>query len=295
MVANNACGSSAAKSLTITRNTPATPGTISGLTYGVCNSSAVAYSVTNVVGRTYNWSFNTANASVVGGQGTNAITANFNSAYLTGIISVTASNACGTSAARSATVRATPATPGTITGSATVCANQSGVPYSIIALPNVTSYYWYGPSGSHVSDGISTSVATALTTASTAVTVNFGVTAGNLHVRANNACGAGSYKSLLITTNCFQKENKVVATDKSIKVSPNPATTDLNVSFYSEASGNCTISLKDVLGKTYLQQKGMSVKGNNKYTLNIEKLTKGIYSVEVINSDKKNVIKVVVD
>ena len=231
---------------------------------------------------------------MAGGQGTNAVTANFKSAYLTGIISVTASNACGTSAARSATVRATPSTPGTITGSATVCANQSVVPYSIAAVPTATSYYWYGPSGSHVSDGINTSVATAITTASTAVTVNFGATAGNLHVRANNACGAGSYKSLLITTNCFQKENKVVVTDRSIKVSPNPATTDLNVSFYSETSGNCTISLQDVLGKTYLQQKFMLAKGENKYTLNVEKLNKGIYLVEIISSDKKNVVKVVV-
>ncbi|MEP7168681.1 MAG: PKD-like domain-containing protein, partial [Bacteroidota bacterium] len=98
VTANNSCGSSVARTLTITRNTPATPGTITGLAAGVCSSSGVPYSVVNVAGITYNWSFNVSTASVGTGQGSNAITANYLSTFTTGHLAVTASNACGTSA-----------------------------------------------------------------------------------------------------------------------------------------------------------------------------------------------------
>src|SRR6185436_12581342 len=46
----NSCGSGPARTLAVTRNNPATPGVITGQTYGVCNLTNVPYSIVNVTG-----------------------------------------------------------------------------------------------------------------------------------------------------------------------------------------------------------------------------------------------------
>lgn len=296
VVANNACGFSAAKSLTIKRNTPATPSIITGLAYGVCNTSGVAYSVTNVAGRTFNWTFNTANASVASGQGTNAITANFLTGYTSGILSVTASNACGTSAARSITIKATTAAPNSITGTNTVCANQSDVPYSIAVLPGAVSYYWVAPAGAHVSDGVTTSTSTALTTTATAVTVNFGTTAGNVTVRGKNACGLGAYNSLPISITCFAKgeevskkrdaATEVKANELKAKLSPNPTSTAFVLQVQSINKDAVKVTVYNSEGKRIRQLKTTNL---NNIILG-EKYTSGSYLFEVRQGEKRTTV-----
>ena len=80
VVSNNACGNSIARTLTITRNTPSTPGVISGNSGSACAGTTGNYSVANVSGITYNWTA-PANASISGGQGTNAVTVKFFSIF----------------------------------------------------------------------------------------------------------------------------------------------------------------------------------------------------------------------
>ena len=90
----NSCGTSSAASLAVTvgNGTPATLGAIAGAT-SICPSTSTIYSVTNVAGVTYNWSY----------SGIGTITGSGNSISLSattgGNLSVTASNSCGTSAA----------------------------------------------------------------------------------------------------------------------------------------------------------------------------------------------------
>lgn len=143
VTAGNACGTSQARALKINRNgAAATPGIITGLTTGVCNSNSIPYSVIAVAGVNYTWTWSTAGANIVSGQGTNAITTNFTGPFVSGSLKVTATNACGTSSARSLSVYARPATAASITGNATVCTGQSAVPYSIAPLTNASSYTW---------------------------------------------------------------------------------------------------------------------------------------------------------
>ena len=92
---------------------PAIPGAITGTT-PVCQSdNAVVYSVTNVGGVTYNWTYSGAGFTVATGQGTNSMTADFSGAATSGTLTVTPSNACGTGTAQALaiTVNSAPAAP----------------------------------------------------------------------------------------------------------------------------------------------------------------------------------------
>ncbi len=192
VTATNACGTSSASSLAISiNNIPATPGAITGLA-AVCSASAGnVYTIIAIPGATnYTWTV-PAGATITSGQGT--VSATITMGSTSGNVSVTATNACGTSTASSLaiTINTTPAVPGSITGSATVCSGSVGNVYSITAVPGATNYTWTVPSGSTITSGQGTVSATITT----------GSTSGNVSVTATNACGTSSASSLAITIN----------------------------------------------------------------------------------------------
>lgn len=82
-----------------------------------------------------------------------------------------------------------PATPGQISGDSVICPNETGITYSIVAVTGATSYTWTGPAGSTITSGQGT----------TALTINFGATVGNVSVVANNSCGSSSASVKTIT------------------------------------------------------------------------------------------------
>jgi len=198
VTANNGCGSSTARSLTISRNNPSQPGgiTVSGGTAAVCPGDARTYSVTSVSGITYNWLPPTGGV-INSGQGTNKITMSFNSSFtLSGNLSVTATNSCGTSAARSLTIsRNLPPSPGTITvtgGTAAVCPGDART-YSVTPVSGYT-YSWTPPTGGVINSGQGTN--------KIVMSFNNSFTAsGTLKVSAINACGPGVASSLTISRN----------------------------------------------------------------------------------------------
>lgn len=293
VAAINACGTGPYRALKITRNTPATPGTITGQNYNVCNLTAVPYSVTAVAGITYNWSFSVAGATIASGQGTNSVTANYNPSYLTGAIRVSASNACGTSALRTLTVKSTFAAPSSVTGPTTVCANQFGVPYSISPVAGAINYTWTGPNGSRISNGVVTSTTATLVTTSASVTVNYGSTAGNLKVRANNSCGVGAFFTEAISFVC-RDGNENLNYSLDLTIYPNPSEGELDVIFHSASASPYIIRLSDVIGKTLIDRTGISIEGENKQHFDLSKITAGIYTIEVINGNHSSIKKLVV-
>jgi hypothetical protein len=293
VIANNACGASLARSLTITRNTPATPSAITGQISGLCGQTSVPYSVTLVAGITYNWSFSVANANIATGQGTNAVTANYLPGYVSGAIQVSASNACGTSANRTLTVKTTPAIPTSITGSTSVCANQFGVPYSTSPVASATTYTWNVPTGARINDGTVTSTTTSLVTTATAVTVNFATTAGNVRVLATNACGNSSYKTLAVAFNC--RENEIEMNDMQLGLYPVPAHEKLNIQFNANVESKYSIQLINLLGKIVLVSSGTSVVGENQNAIDLTNLVPGIYFLEVINGNERKTEHIVIE
>ena len=101
---------------------------------------------------------------------------------------VTDGNSCTKTSTVTVTVNTIPATPGTISGTATICSGTTNT-YSVTAVSGATSYTWTLPGGW---TGTST-------TNSISATANS--TSGNITVTANNSCGSSSATSLAITVN----------------------------------------------------------------------------------------------
>jgi hypothetical protein len=128
---------------------------------------------------------------VTAGQGTTNATITFGAS--SGNITVTANNACGSSAAssKSIAINVIPSTPGAITGASVVCSGSANNGYSIASVSGATSYTWTVPAGATVTAGQGT----------TSATITFGATSGNVLVTATNACGTSASSSQAITLN----------------------------------------------------------------------------------------------
>ncbi len=166
--------------------TPATPGSITGSTNPCASSTGNSYSIAAVSGATsYTWTV-PAGWNITAGQGGTSVTVTAGTSG--GNITVTATNTCGTSSAQSlaVTVNTIPATPGSITGSATVCPSSANT-YSIAAVPGATSYTWTLPGG-----WTGTSTTNSINTTS-------GASGGTISVTANNACGSSAPQTLSVT------------------------------------------------------------------------------------------------
>ncbi|MBS1584456.1 MAG: T9SS type A sorting domain-containing protein [Bacteroidetes bacterium] len=194
VTATNACGTSTARTLSITVNSlPTQPSNITGNSTVCQGQNNVAYSVTNVAGNSYTWSYSGGGATI-NGVG-NAITINFSATATSGTLSVFATNACGTSATTvlAITVNPLPTQPANFTASsATVCQGQSGVVYTVPNDPTVTSYNWtYSGAGGTINGS------------GNSITMNFSNTAtsGTLSVTATNACGTSTARTIAITVN----------------------------------------------------------------------------------------------
>jgi hypothetical protein len=184
---SNACGNGTARTLAVTTTTvPAQPSTITGST-SPCQTSSQTYSVTNVAGVTYTWTFPTGWTQTGGGT-TNSVTVTVGTG--SGNITVTPSNACGNGTARTlaVTTATVPAQPSTITGSTSPCQTSSQT-YSVTNVAGVT-YTWTFPAGWTQSGGGTTN----------SVTVTVGTGSGNITVTPSNTCGNGTARTLAVTT-----------------------------------------------------------------------------------------------
>ncbi len=207
VTANNSCGSSNARTLSVSSSaTPSTPGNLSGST-SVCEGTSQTYSVSTVAGATsYIW---TLPSGWTGTSTTNSIVAT--TGVSGGTISVIASNSCGNSSARTITVstNALPVQPGSISGATSICPTSTQT-YSITAVPGATSYSWSLPGG-----WVGTS-----TTTSISVTANY--SGGNIKVSANNSCGNGTNRKLNVSIggNIPAKPAAITANGGNTKVCP---------------------------------------------------------------------------
>lgn len=278
VAAVNSCGSSQNRIRTMNHGTaPKTPGNIDGDIYGVCSRTGVPYTVTNVAGVDYTWSFDSLSATVVTGQGSNAITADFDPAFTYATLSVTAGNGCGVSLPKRLKIRAVPSAPGPISGAASAC-KFTQENYSISAIPYADTYTWIAPSGSTISDGSVTSTTNSLTTVSNTVTVTFGKSVGIIKVRANNACGLSATTALQVTSSCKDGAiTEALTENEELDVYPNPARDLLHVRFNAPENGAYTMQLVDATGKLVFQTAGNCEEGVNETAVDVSQYASGVY------------------
>ena len=84
-----------------------------------------------------------------------------------------------------------PGPAGVITGPVNVCANSTGIVYSVPPVVNATGYTWTVPPGSTITAGGTTN----------SITVTFGSTSGSVTVMGTNTCGNGGPSTQAITVN----------------------------------------------------------------------------------------------
>ncbi|MBU1719035.1 MAG: PKD domain-containing protein [Bacteroidetes bacterium] len=164
---------------------PDAAGTITGTSTVCAGQTGVTYSVPSITNATsYFWSVPTG-ATITAGSTTSSITVSYGGSAVSGNITVSGANSCGNgtvSANYSVTVNPKPSAAGTITGTSTVCAGQTGVTFTVPAITNATSYIWTVPTGATITAGSTTNV----------ITVSFGSTSGNINVYGANGCGNGT-------------------------------------------------------------------------------------------------------
>ena len=168
-------------------NVPGAAGTISGSSSVCTGATGIAYSIVPISdAHAYVWTL-PPGATISSGLYTNAITVDFAANASSGNITVAGNNICGNgtpSPAFPITINPYPASAGTITGQASVCAGTSGVIYSVAPITNATSYTWTVPPGAIIVGASNTS----------SITVDFGAGAssGNVTVYGTNNCGNGN-------------------------------------------------------------------------------------------------------
>ncbi len=165
----------------------------SGTPTTLCEGNTVAFTdLSTNTPTSWSWTFTGGTPSSSTSQNP-TITYNTSGTYQ---VVLTATNASGSDIETKVgyiTVDPLPAAAGTITGSSSECENETGVPYSISAVADATSYVWAVPVGAIVATGQGT----------TSITVDFGTTSGNVTVTPNNSCGNGGTGIKAVTiTNC---------------------------------------------------------------------------------------------
>jgi hypothetical protein len=233
------CGITLCMSITIiVDKMPSTPSVISGPANGLCNAQNVTYSVTPVsTVQQYNWTV-PPGITIVSGQGTASVTVNVSNFINTNptngnpAICVTAQNSCGISPIRCLSLTTYPATPASISGTATPCINTVNT-YSCPAVLGASSYTWQVPTGWVIQSGQGT----------VSITVLCNGTSGNVRVRTNNSCGNSTFRSLA----CAPRACSTTAMPMQLELWPNP--TSDRVFF---AHGDATpdhLQIYDMLGR----------------------------------------------
>ena len=235
---------------------PAQPSTITGTT-AVCQGTSQTYSVTNVSGVTYNWTFPTGWTQTAGGT-TNSVTVTVGSG--SGNITVMPSNSCGNGTARTlaVTTSTAPAQPSTITGTTAVCQGTSQT-YSVTNVSGVT-YNWTFPTGWTQTAGGTTN----------SVTVTVGSGSGNITVTPSNSCGNGTARTLAVTSN---------------PIPPTPTITQ---------NGNILTSDATVGNQWYNQLGVINGATNQNYTVTINGDYYVIVTLNNCSSDSSNILTVTV-
>ena len=171
----------------------------------VCEGESMVFSATD--GDQYQFYIN----GLVYGSKSTSNTLSVNTLNDGDTISVEAFNSldCGTTSSEiTVSVLSKPADAGAISGDFSVCKGDSGVVYSVNAIPGANSYEWMIPTGASVV-GVSNGES---------ITVDFGTNSisGNISVKGINSCGEGVSSSASIVVNSLPEAATAIVGNASV-------------------------------------------------------------------------------
>jgi hypothetical protein len=290
------CGASLYKLFQVKRVAPARPTALTAPATKACPGDVVVYTATAMAGATsYNWTAPTG-ATVTAGQGTNIATITFNSGFTaSGVVSVTASNGCGVSLAKTKAIalNTIPLTPSVITGTRTVSQNQTAVPYSVVNVAGVTYNWTIAANLGTIASG----------QGSNAITVNASNIIGTgytMSVTASNGCGTSPVRAItnlkivagvsaleLAETPSTELEKTEVVSAANMTVFPNPASDIVTLQMENIEEGTVAqITIFDLTGKQVFNMQSTS----NLQILDVSQFAKGMYVIQV-NTANQNFVQ----
>ncbi|MBS1764401.1 MAG: T9SS type A sorting domain-containing protein [Bacteroidetes bacterium] len=277
VTASNICFTTPVKKLTTVIDVPGVPTSLTGTNFGACNTQLSYTAGNSNYATSYTWTL-PPNSSISSGAGTNSVTVGFlNPGSGSYNMCVAGTNYCRTGNTRCITVRAVPQRPSAITADPTVfCMGQQGVRFATAGGLGASSYQWIAPSGTVITAGQGTNN----------IVANMGNANGIVGVTSSNTCGNSGTTTYSAVMNCREAGEELPLENlQSLTLSPNPATTAVQISFNTEKSSTYKINVYDILGKSRFAEGGISKAGVNNHNLNIATLSSGVYIIEVKTDD----------
>jgi hypothetical protein len=99
-----------------------------------------------------------------------------------------------------------------------------------------------------------------------------------------------NYKASITTA--IEEQNQAV---EALTVFPNPASSDLNISFFTHNNDNINIEMYNITGQNIYREHLQDFVGSYHKTINIESLSEGIYFLKVTSSNGVSVKKIIVN
>jgi hypothetical protein len=138
---------------------PGQPAAFTASASPVCaGTTGVTYTVPNVASMTYNWSYSGTGVTINGS--TNSVTLDFNNSATGGTLSVTATNSCGTSSARTMDITVNSRPVPNLAGNQTVC---TGAVETYSTGPGMSLYVWNVTGGTISGGGTGTDPTATIT------------------------------------------------------------------------------------------------------------------------------------
>ncbi len=274
-VITNSCGSTTSNSISVTVNSLPTATITAGGNTTFCSGRSVTLSANTGTGLTYVWKNNTVPIS---GAAASTYVAAASGNY--SCVITNASSCSATSNSITVTVNQVPAQPGIISGQTSVCRRQNNVVYSIGAVSGATSYTWTVPSGARVNAGQGTN----------SISVKYGNVGGNITVKANNACGSGSVRTLAVTITCRELSPNAGFEGFNVNIYPNPSSDHFTLKIISPDNNPCMLVVSDLLGREIERRESISADEQIDFGYH---LTNGIYFAEVIQGNERKVLKLI--
>jgi len=270
------CASSVARCKTVGTNLPGQPGSITGPTTGVCNST-VQYSISNVtLATSYTWTIPAGSTSFVG-QGSTSIQFTVPTPFTSGQVTVVANTtACtpGTSVPRTITINGAPGQPGVIAAFPSAWCDGGFVNFSITPASPLPVYQWVVTNGS-IDAGQN----------SNNIDVTWGTGAGTVKVRATNTCGVSSYRTLNTSSVCRIEQNQSADDLQQLSIYPNPAHDKVMVEIKNNTEQQTIIKITDLAGKLIFSEKVQLNEGISTLEIDITHFAKGAY---VFSAESRN-------
>ncbi len=305
VAAVNGCGTSVGRSLAVKALSPVTTPTITGPA-DPCpwiGTSGATYKINKISNATsYTWTVPAIGATATHPNGTGVndtiIIVNYTTAFVSGNITARADANCGSSSTRVFPLTKKLATiPGNITSTLISSCPNRRYTYSVPAIPaNATSLTWTVPGGTIVSGQGTTTITVdyaplaILSTVSVAGTNNCGNSLSVRSINVNLPLCVGLRSGETAGKNA-NPEPELLPIGLEVKVMPNPTYSDFRLIVSSnDKKAPIHLRLLDISNKVIEVKSGI----NSGETITIgSDYMKGVYICELIQGDKRKVVKLV--